>query len=385
MPIPLRLAALFALLFTGLACSTTAVDPRDTAPPSTEAASVPLLDPGLTIGTTLYGGANVNDLDAEERALIDTAVAHGLNAFTYYVDWADLEARPGDYTLDTFTATLRTLERLGVRPFVNITVGDIESYNLPEELSDGSGGLADGVALDDPAVLDRFGALLDRVVPVLMENGGFFLGVGNEIDARLDGDFPGEREAYVQFVEAARERVHAIEPLLAVGVTLTTQAVREQSRTFRAIRSVSDVVPINYAPIQDDFFVEDRDDIAPDVRDVIAAYGEGPILIQELTCPSPSSMGASETWQRDCFERLFSEIGTSKQVRFASVFTFQDFDKPTCEMVEDLIFGDELDNLPEDVAQRLADYLCFLGVVRSDGSPKPAWDVLLEAAAARAD
>ncbi|HHP7237819.1 hypothetical protein [Longibacter sp.] len=385
MLVSLRSVVFLALLFPVTACSTTGLDPSDSDPPATDAASVPLLDPGLTLGTTLYGGADLNSLDAPERALLDSAVARGLNGFTYYVDWADLEPAPGDYTLDTFTATLQTLDGLGIRPFVNVTVGDIESYNLPEELSDGSGGLADGVALDDPAVLDRFGALLDRIVPVLMENGGFFLGVGNEIDARLDGEFPGERGAYVQFVEAARERVHAIEPRLAVGVTLTTPAVREQTRTYQAIRSVSDVVPINYAPIQDDFFVEDQDDIAPDFRDVLAAYGEGPILIQELTCPSPASMGASESWQRGCFERLFSEIETSEQVRFASVFTFQDFDESTCRTVRDLIFGDELDDLPDDVAERLADYLCFLGVVRSDGSPKPAWDVLLEAAATRAD
>jgi hypothetical protein len=32
------------------------------------------------------------------------------------------------------------------------------------------------------------------------------------------------------------------------------------------------------------------------------------------------------------------------------------------------------------VARRLADYLCTLGVVRPDGSPKPAWEAVLEAA-----
>ena len=381
-----RPAALLAVLFltVGVACSVTESEPPPD-PPSTEAAALPLLAPGVTLGTTLYGGADLPAPGTPERAVLDTGIDRGLNGFTYYVDWVDLEPEPDRYTLEGFTARLDDLRRLGVRPFVNITVGDIEDYNLPDELSDGQGGLADGVALDDPAVIARFGRLLDRVVPVLLAHGGFFLGVGNEVDARFDGPHPGERAAYVRFVDAARERVHAIEPRLAVGVALTTDAVRTRSSTFRALRGVTDVLPFNYAPIQPDFFVRDEAAIRSDFQEVVAAYGEGPILIQESACPSAASMGASEAWQQTCFERLFEEIDSTPQVRFASVFTFQDFDEATCSMVRDALFGDELDDLPAEVAERLADYLCHLGVVAPDGTPKPAWSVVLNAAGAVAD
>ena len=377
-------ALLFALLsvflttFTG-ACSTTDVEPSPD-PPSTEAASLPLLDPGFTLGTTLYGGADLPPSGTAERALLDTAVARGLHGFTYYVDWADLEPEPGQYTLAEFRAKLDDLQRLGVRPFVNITVGDIEDYNLPDGLSDGQGGLAEGISLDDPAVIERFGRFLDRGVPILLDHGGFVLGVGNEVDARFDGPHPGERAAYVQFVEAARERVHSINPRLAVGVTLTSFAVRDRSQTFRALRRVTDMLPLNYGPIDPNFFVREREEINADFREVLSAYGEGPILIQELTCPSAPSMDASEEWQRACFERLFEEIDATPQVRFASVFTFQDLDAETCSLVRDLIFGDEFDDLPEEVAERLSEYLCQLGVVTPDGTPKLAWDTVLDGA-----
>jgi hypothetical protein len=377
-------ALLFALLsvllttFMG-ACSTTDVEPASDSP-STEAASVPLLSSGFTLGTTLYGGADLPASGTAERALLETAVARGLHGFTYYVDWADLEPEPGRYAVATFTATLADLQRLGVRPFVNITVGDIEDYNLPDGLADGQGGLADGVSLGDPAVIERFGRLLDRVVPILLDHGGFALGVGNEVDARFDGPHPGERAAYVRFVEAARERVHAINPRLAVGVTLTSFAVRDRSRTFRALRGVTDVIPVNYGPIDADFFVREPEAINADFQAVLSAYGEGPILIQELTCPSAPSMDASEEWQRACFERLFEEVDATPQVRFASVFTFQDLDAETCSLVRDLIFGDELDDLPDEVAERLSEYLCQLGVVTPDGTPKPAWETVLDGA-----
>lgn len=265
-------------------------------------------------------------------------------------------------------------------PFVNITVGDIEDYNLPNGLSDGQGGLAENISLKDPAVIERFGRLLDRVVPILHDNGGFILGVGNEVDARFDGPYSDELTAYVQFVEAARERVHSTYPKLAVGVTLTSYAVRNQSETFSALREVTDVLPLNYAPIDPNFFVRDQEQIIPDFKEVLSAYGDGPIIIQELTCPSAPSMDASEEWQRTCFEQLFTEISKTPQVRFASVFTFQDFDQQMCSLVRDLIFGEELDNLPEEVAERLSEYLCKLGVVKPDGTPKLAWDTILEMA-----
>ena len=373
------------LVLVGAACSAGGTEPPDPPPsPPTEAAALPLLTPDFTLGTTLYGGADLSALDAPARALLDTAVARGLGGFTYYVDWPDLEPAPGQYALDPFTERLDALQRLGVRPFVNLTVGDIEDYNLPPALSDGQGGLAEGTSLSDPAVIDRFGQLLDRVVPLVLEHGGFALGVGNEVDERLDGRAE-ERAAYVQFVEAARERVHAIDARLAVAVTLTATAVRARTETFRALRPATDIIPFNYGPIQPDFFVRDLDAIRGDFQEVVDAHGPGPILIQELTCPSAASMNASEAWQRACFERLFAAIQATPQVRFASVFTLQDLDAETCALVRELIFGDELDDLPEPIAQRLADYLCELGVVAADGTPKPVWNEVLGAAASAAE
>lgn len=368
----------FALaLLAGCSSTPTAVDP-----PDTEAASLPLLAPGFTLGTTLYGSADLNDLGDEERVLLEDAAARSLSGFTVYVDWADLEPEPGRYTLDDLDGVLAGLQRLGLQPFLNITVGDIADYNLPPELSDGAGGLAEGVALDDEAVIERFGAVLDRVVPLALERGVFLLGVGNEVDARLDGDFRGERDAYVRFVEAAVARVRALAPRLAVGVTLTNGAVRERTGTFRALRAVADIVPFNHTPLQPDFFVRNLDDVRSDFRDVLDAYGEGPIVIQELTCPSAPSMGASPAWQQSCFDRLFAEIEATPTVRFASVFTFQDFDAATCQIIRNALFGDELDDLPRDVATRLTDYLCTLGVVAPDGMPKPAWETVLAASGA---
>ncbi|MGB3545000.1 hypothetical protein [Rubrivirga sp.] len=352
-------------------------DPAAVTPSETDASSLPLL-PDRTLGTTLYGSADLDALTSDERRVLEDAIRAGLGSFSFYVDWADLEAEPGRYTLDEFTDQLDALQALGLVPFVNLTVGDSGGYNLPPGLSDGDRGIADRVALDDPDVTERFGDLLDRVVPLLVSRGGFFLGLGNEMGEYLEDDRE-RRGEYARFVEVARSRVHAIEPRLAVGVTLTNGSVRTQSATFRAMRAISDVVAVNHSPIAPDFSVLALEDVRSDLREVTEAYGDGPVVIQELTCPSPASMGASEAWQRGCFERLFAEIEATPSVRYASVFTFRDVDQAECQVVRDALFGDELDDLPADVAGRLTDYLCFLGVVRPGGTPKPAWDAVLEA------
>lgn len=360
------------------ACSSTG---REAATDSPGAASVPLLDAGLTVGTTLYGSADVDELSGPAEARLEEAVAAGLGGFTYYVDWAELEPEPGRYTLDRFERTLAGLSSRGLAPFVNITVGDIGEYNLPPRLADGEGGRARGVSLGDSAVTGRFGRLLERVAPLVVKHGGFFLGVGNEIDDRLDGEFRGELDGYLRFVAEARRHVRAVEEELAVGVTLTATAVRTRSPTFRRMQEVSDLVAVNYGPISADLRVLPAGEIAADFREVLDSYGRGPVLIQELSCPSASSMGASEAWQADCFERLFAEIAATPEVRFASVFTFQDFDEPTCRAVRDFFLGPEFDELPADFTERFADYLCALGIVRADGTPKPAWQAVLRTAA----
>ena len=358
-------AALAVLVLAG--CSATSVDP-----PDSEASSIPLLRDGFTLGVSFYGGGALADLDEGPRATLDAGIANGIGGWTYYVEWGDLEPEPGRYTLDGFTDALDDARAAGLRPFVNVTVGDSEGLSLPA-------GVADGASLADPAVIDRFGDLLDRLVPIVVDRGGFVLALGNEMGEYLDGE-RAEREAYAVFVDAARQRVHAIEPRLAVAVTLTTGTIRNRTATYLALRPVVDVVAFNHGPIAADFSVLDVDDVRPHLREVVDAHGDGPILIQELTCPNAESMGASDAWQAACFRELLAEIEATPQVRFASVFTYLDFDAPTCALIQDAIFGSELDDLPRDVAQRLADYLCGLGVVDVDGTPSPAWQAITDAA-----
>ncbi|MFQ5690334.1 MAG: hypothetical protein ACE5HQ_08695 [Gemmatimonadota bacterium] len=238
--------------------------------------------------------------------------------------------------------------------------------------------LAPGVRLDDPAVIARFDALLDRLVPLLVRHGGFYLGVGNEVDERFR-EFPSELEPYLAFVAAVRAHAHTVEPGLAVGATMTRGAVLEGGVVFTRLRAITDAVPFTFYDVDPaSFFVTDAARALADLDRTIARYGNGPVIIQELGCPSSAAMNSSAELQRACFQAYFDALPRYPQVRFVSVFTLQDLDGATCDAVVSFFgFGDE--GLPPDVVARLRGFVCEVGLVAADGAPKPAWDVFLNA------
>jgi len=330
---------------------------------------LPLLSNGQTLGMTRFGSAALDDLGGEAQIQLEEAVEAGLGGFTLYVDWSDLEPTAGNFQIEWLLDELDSLEARGLDTFLNITVGDIGELSLPSDLP------AD-VALDAPVVLSRFGALLDVLVPELAERGVFLLGLGNEIDDRLDPGGESGRAAYATFVEQARARVAGLAPDIPVAVTLTADAVRDQGPTFQAMQAAADLIALNFAPIDPDFFVLEETEIRDSLLEVLAAIPEGPLVIQELSCPSAELMGASTNWQRNCYDILLRTLRSMPRFRFASIFTLSDFEDEVCEAIISA-FG-PLTDVSAGFRARFEAYLCALGVLEPDGEPKPAWSSLLE-------
>ena len=370
-------AGLFAAANVAASGNVAAAAPSRPTVDRSDADALPLLPRGQTLATTLYGSANLASLSPEASARLDAAIEQGLGGFTLYVDWPELELAPGEIELGSLIEVLDALDARGLAVYLNITVGDIGQYNLPADLADGAGGLAAGRRLDDPDVLARFAALLNALVPVALQRGVFLLGVGNEIDDRLDAPGSDELSAYTVFAAAAREHVQTLAPELDVAVTLTATAVRNASPTLEAMRATVDQVAFNYAPVTADFFLRPEDEIAADFFAVLEAHGPGPVVVQELTCPDVPSMGATPDWQARCFGTLLDIVRRTPSIRFASIFSLQDFDSATCEAVQ-AAFDLEDTALPPGFRQRFLDYLCGMGILAPDGAAKPAWATVLD-------
>jgi hypothetical protein len=275
-------------------------------------------------------------------------------------------------------ATLTWLKSEGLVPYLNINLVDIDHLNLPADYLDEAGGFAAGVRFNDPAFIRRFNHLLDEVVPLLVEHGGFYLGVGNEVDERFS-EHPEELSAYLEFVAAVREHIHRLEPRLAVGVTVTGTALLKNSAIVLQLKRVSDAVPFNYYPLDDTLRVKDLSLIPGNFKTLIAAYGDSPIIIQELGCPSAEVMNSSFDYQQHCFETLFATLAAYPQIRFISVFAFQDLGQATCDALASYFNLEQLaaEGLPPQFLERFRAFLCTLGLREADGSAKPAWQAFL--------
>ncbi|MGB1285340.1 MAG: hypothetical protein ACPG7F_02305 [Aggregatilineales bacterium] len=344
--------------------------------PPVPASELPLLRDDFHLGTTFYGSADIPD-DDRLSAQIQDASAAGMNGFAYYVDWADLEAQPGTYTLNDFENTLAWLAEMNIQPLVNITLIDIESLQLHPDLPD-------EVLLDDPLIVDRLTRLLDEVVPLLLQYDGFVLLLGNEVDGYFATVPEEQLAAYARLINAARQHIHMISQELAVGVTLTGGEVFEQRAVFQALRPVTDTIPFNYYGLQttlDDNWLSliDFDEIPGIIARYVEIYDDTPIIIQELGCPASDLNESSLELQAACFEAFFEVIRAYPQIRYVAVFTMFDWDKTLCDIVVELLSSGEDDALPELYINRQRGFLCNIGLLNADYTAKPAWDIFIQA------
>ena len=140
------------------------------------AADLPLLPAGKHVGM-LFGDV---DPGGAVGQILDAAVAEalqkGMNAVETPFDWQDLETDSGVVDVSAFEQGLLNVESLGLRPYIFIGVTPPE---IPADLEDpnDSFALAPGKKFDDPDVIERFGAVLDAVVPILVKHGGFYISV----------------------------------------------------------------------------------------------------------------------------------------------------------------------------------------------------------------
>jgi len=339
--------------------------------------TLPLLPAERHVGTMFYGWGAPPPIAIQPR--IDDATAVGMNAFTVYLDWPELEPSEGNYDFSGLGETLTWASENGLSTFANITVVDIESLVLPSEfLADGEANqFGTGYSFANPELVGRFLFMLDEMIPMLVDHGVFYLGVGNEVDGWLLEN-PEELGGYLAFIETVRVHVHTIAPELAVGVTVSGTIPLYNPEYLQNFYLVTDIVSSNIYGIDiTDFTVTDRKATVELLETFIAAFDGRPIVIPELGCTSAESMESSLQLQYECFETMFAVLDEHPNVRFVTVFTFHDFDAPLCEAIQ-AAFGYDADAEFESIFdERIAEYLCTLGIVNADGSPKPAFEAFL--------
>ena len=326
--------------------------------------SLPLLGEGVGIGV-IY-----SDVDPPFDAVVDLAwdrvLRAGANAYQLAVPWDAMSDPLGVPDLSMVQSLLDQFQAANIRVMLTIQTVDTNTLRLPAVLLDPSNPrrLAPGLSFDSPEVIGPMLDLLGQLAPLLVDRGGFCVSLGNEVDIWL-GANPDQAFPLAVFVEFGRQFVHAIEPDLAVGVTMTREAL-DQPALAGLLASVSDAICLTYYPI--DGVVLDPGVIESDLDRVEQLAGGKPIVIQEFGVPSgpaagASLLGGSESLQRDWMRAGFEAFRERESVRFVSVLHLADWSPEFIAILEQYYGSSD---------PAFLEFLGTLGLMRADGTPKLA-------------
>jgi hypothetical protein len=314
------------------------------------------------------------------------AVDAGMRSGRVQLDWPEVETAPGVFDVGRLRTALERLARDGLTPFVGIYAVDSGGLVLPADLTDETSatGIVDGMSLDDPAIVARYQAMLDRLVPIILEEGGYVFSIANEPEAYIE-ERPSETTHVMSFFRQAAEHVHSIDSRLAATVTLTGAPIDEELPYHDEVMDVIDVATYNYycLNLTDRFVLRGplEETVPADLQALVDASNGKPVLLQELGCPAgwsdrPSVIGTSPEAQAQFFEIALPFIRNHPRIRAAYVFQMVDWS----EELTDRFFADPFRDagLPEPFVESFEEWLETIGFVTfEEGTIRPSWTVFL--------
>lgn len=311
----------------------------------------------LALGSPFVVSLSVNET-ARQLFGGSWAKAHaaGLRATTLSLDWNRIETAPGTYDLtlpkiaDAFYPTQSTAVGLVLREL------NTNRDERPEDLRDRP--------FDDPALLTRWKGMATAVLDAMPHTPLSWIGVGNEVDASLTPGSP-KAEAYVRFLKAAVAFLHTKRPGVPVGTPLTFDGIKRSPTAWQKVAATGDVTMVNYYLLG-----AAKLEVAPTVRRDLATMrrfaGSRRLLLTEAGCPSGRGAGGSEVAQADFFRTLLADA-PSRGVPYVNLVWMVDVGTSSASEIAGM-YGSQ--------AADFRDFLATLGLMREDGTAKPAWDVV---------
>ena len=332
-------------------------------------------------------GFNINNPRVVRRAIKrfqQEATQAGMRVKPLEFGWPDIEPREGRYRLGEMRERLRSHAENGWRPLVFLRVIDSDDITIPNYLKGGK----DAVSLKDidvsaPRIIERYNVLMNEVVPLVREYGGFAILVSNEPDNFLTPN-PELTGQVVSFIQAARAHIHSIDKDMAVGVALSNGFDYDDDRDrlrgplphHRAIINASDIAVFNLycqaVPVS-----RQAATVRRRIASRISAANGKHVIFQEVGCPSGGAEGFSPEHQRNFFESYFNAIANTP-VRVSVVFQLVDWTQKTIEFygnaLKPLLASEPAFRDNPDLIFVFLDQLSSIGLVDAKtGEPKPAW------------
>jgi hypothetical protein len=218
-------------------------------------------------------------------------------------------------------------------------------------------------------VMTRFKALLDAIYPFL-EQKVRYVSIGNEVDVYLRAN-PSEWQPYLVFYESVVAHAHGLDNSILVGVTATASGLLEGARqAMMDLNTYSDVVIATYYPLAADYTMQPPSQIDTDWPALITLADGKPLVFQEIGYAAASSLNSSEQTQADFVRHVFAVWRNSNgQVPLLNWFCLHDFSAAQLDTLK-TYYGVDHENF--------FSYLATLGLCKADGTPRLAWQAILD-------
>ncbi|MBK1703159.1 hypothetical protein [Halochromatium glycolicum] len=347
-----------------------------------------LLDSGIYLG--VQPGFELNDPDGASAAVqtkLQEAFDAGVSVVPVGAEWPELEPSRNNYNKQALRQRLEYAKQRGLKPVPLLYLIDSEGVLLPSYLNPDDEELISlsQVDITDSAIMERYKALLDWVVPMVAEYDGFAIMVGNEPDNHLE-DHPGEAAEVLEFLRQAKRHIRGINPDMAVAIALSDGFDKLQPYSIDIVDE-SDFASFNFYCSLENFEIDSEQIAARLDRRINAAKGK-PVMIQELGCASgidtdSAAAAAMLERQKQWFETTFTLMESRPSIRVAMVFQLMDWGDWLLNYYRELlrpVFMEETNN-NEEMTNMILDTvtasLGSIGLLKADGSPKPAWNSFL--------
>ncbi len=308
---------------------------------------------------------------------MDLLVANGMNAYMFAGKWKELEPAPGKFNLQEHLINPLTMlvpryaQLKGVVMVLQMI--DTNWRPMPADLST--------KPFDDPAVLQRFDALIDAIAAEPCSKRITHILLGNEVDGYL-GQHPEESAAFTTFYKRGVDRIHQRLPGVKVGTIFTASgATRGLPRLFDELNGYSDFVDFTYYPLEGlergnwsaAWQMRSIERSAADLVHLVTRAGNKPFSFTEIGYSASSLNGSSEEKQADFVREMFRVLDPYQrkgQIAFLLYHAQYDYPPGVC------IPYAKQQGVPSDGVCAFMENLGLRSYLT--GAPRKAWDVFVE-------
>ena len=215
------------------------------------------------------------------------------------LDWNLIETPTGfDFTIPDIIDSYYPAKNMPVvlvfRPI------DTNRNTFPSDLS--------SKALDDSTLISRFQAFLSAVKGRLTHTTVAHIQIGNEVDGYL-GTSASQWAAWTTFFQQARSTAKALwGTSLKVGCIGQFKGLTDVSTKsfFQTLNASTDLVSINYYPLNSDFTVRPTSQISGDFQTLVDLYPGRELVFQECGFPSSSACKSDPSTQVAFIKAVFA-------------------------------------------------------------------------------